>query len=187
MTWAALEALVLEAAHLRLLLEATLVLLHAHVGLLMHLVLAAHLAAAHLLAHVAAHLASHVTAHVGSAVAHVVLAVVVGARGHVDAELAAVEVVAVHLLDDHGQDGLVLELDKAEALGPAGLLVGDDLDRVDVAKVGKGVADLLLGGAPGDVADVDRVGGVGLLIHGWVFFVVGVSGSSVKFLFPTVF
>jgi len=121
-----------------------------HLHLLWHL---AHLGSAHAL-HAALVVAALLSTHLS----------VLSAVGSVHPELSSVEVVAVHLLNDSVKDLRVSKLDKAKALAAAGLLIGNNLDRVDVAKVGKGVADLLLGGAPGDVADVDRLGGVLLLL-----------------------
>jgi len=75
--------------------------------------------------------------------------------GGVDAQLTAAHVGAVHSAAGGVDAAGVGELDKAEALGSAGLTVLDDLDRLDGAVAGEGVAEFLLGGPPGDVTDED--------------------------------
>lgn len=80
----------------------------------------------------------------------------------VETDVPASDISAVHSLE--GSTGFIDrgELDVAEALGAAGLLVGGQADGHDGAVLGEGLADHVLVSAEGDVADEESVGLGGL-------------------------
>jgi hypothetical protein len=73
----------------------------------------------------------------------------------VDAERTPLQGLLVQGLDRGIGLGVVRHLNEAEALGLAGELVSDQVGGLDLAVGGKGVAELVLGHAVGQVANID--------------------------------
>src|SRR6185436_11964373 len=72
----------------------------------------------------------------------------------VDAQRATAHVASVQLVDR--LIGVpVVHLHEAEAARAAGFAVGDHSHRVDLPDGGKEIPEIRLGGAPGEVADID--------------------------------
>ena len=72
----------------------------------------------------------------------------------VDAQRTAAHVASVQLVDR--LIGVpVVHLHEAEAARAAGFAVGDHRHRVDLPDGGKEIPEIRLGGAPGEVADID--------------------------------
>ena len=76
----------------------------------------------------------------------------------VDAELAAVELLAVGSGDGGARFLIGAQLHETEALGAAGVAIEDDLGGDDIAELGEEVAEAVLRSVVGEVADVEFLG-----------------------------
>jgi hypothetical protein len=92
------------------------------------------------------------------------LVVVVLGRGVVQPDATASELLAGKAVVGGGSHVNGAELDVAEALGGAGLTVGGETDRDDVAELAKGLVDLVLGDVKRERADPEGLGGSRLLV-----------------------
>src|SRR5262249_10893511 len=82
----------------------------------------------------------------------------------VDAQRASAHVASVQLVDR--LIGVpVVHFDEPEAARAASLAVGDHCHRVDLPDGGKEIPEVRLGGAPGEVADIDLLHLLSLLAH----------------------